>query len=181
MILWPLLLTGLLTFPGWSQEAVLPEPGSLAAIPPAMLEEALSISIDASINIPGEDIKWLVKEVKYTLPGASISIKLYGSDSAIIFTLTPHKRKKPDLLLIAQGQVWFKNKDSGVGYRTSVESLSINYGEKVLFYPFGANPPEGSPLRVEIVIEQYKNKDPKNQGTALPDQNPASVNNGTNP
>lgn len=180
-MLWPILLAGFLTISSWADEAVVPEPGSLAAIPSAMLGDALSISIDATLSKPGEEPKWQVKDIKYTLPGSSVSIKLYGTDSVVIYTLTPHKKRKPDLLLVAQGQVWYKDKDSGVAYRTSVETLAINYGEKVFFYPFGVNPLEASPLRIEIVIEQYSVKETKNHESASAGTSQSAESSGTNP
>ncbi len=145
----------------WAQESKLPVPpppvesGSLASIPVALLGEALTVSVAASIGKPSEPPSWESKDIKYTIPGTSVSARLIGTDVAIIITVTPYKNKDGGLLLVAQGQVWYKDGDAGLRYRTAVDTLSIQFGESVLFYPFGTRPDGGSPLRIELVMDKY--------------------------
>ncbi|GAB1457728.1 hypothetical protein MASR2M48_30360 [Spirochaetota bacterium] len=51
--------------------------------------------------------------------------------------------------------MWYKDGDAGLSYRTTVDTLMVGFGERVLFYPFGANPELGSPLRVELILSKY--------------------------
>lgn len=160
MRLWLVVAASLVATASWAQtpqapQAVAPEPGTIAAIPSALLGEALAISIGASLARPDEAPSWQARDVKYTVPGTSVSIKLIGSDVAIVITVTPYDRRDGDLLLVAQGQVWYKDGDVGLRYRTTVETLSVAYGERILFYPFGATPSSGAPLLVELVIDRY--------------------------
>jgi len=131
------------------------ESGSLAAIPEALLDQALSVSILASVGKPAEEPRWQARDVKYTIPGSSVSVRMVGSDAAIVITLTPYANSSGGLLLVVQGQVWYKDGDASLRYRTTVDTLSIAFGERVLFYPFGSHPDMGAPLRVELVMDKY--------------------------
>jgi len=146
----------------WAQDAPaagLPEPspssGSLESIPSALIGEALTVSIVASVGKPSEAPTWEARDVKYTIPGTPVSVKMIGRDTVIVITITPYKNKDGGLLLIAQGQVWYKDGEAGVRYRTTVDTLTIGFGERVLFYPFGNKPETGAPLRVELVMNAY--------------------------
>lgn len=135
------------------------EPGSLAAIPPELLGEALIVNIAASIGQPSATPVWQAKDIKYTIPGAAVSVKLLGKDVAVLISITPYKTKDGHLLLVAQGQVWYKDATAGVGYRTTINTLAVAYGERILFYPLGAATDGAAPLRVELSMEKYNPAD----------------------
>lgn len=139
------------------------ESGSLASIPPALIGEALTVSILASVSKPSEAPTWEARDIKYTIPGSSVSVKMIGKETAIVITITPYKDKKGGLLLVVQGQVWYKDGEAGVGYRSTVDTLTVSFGERVLFYPFRAKSEGGSPLRVELIMDKYS---PSPEGTA---------------
>ncbi len=132
-----------------------PESGSLASIPAALIGEALTVSIYASVSKTAEAPTWEARDIKYTIPGTSVSVKMIGKETAIVITITPYKDKKGGLMLVVQGQVWYKDGEAGVGYRTTVDTLTVGFGERVLFYPFGAKIEGGSPLRVELIMDKY--------------------------
>lgn len=163
-------LAALLVNVAWAQEPPVaglpglpPEFGTLESIPTALLGEALTVSILASVGKPSETPSWEARDVKYTIPGAPVSVRMIGRDTVIVITITPY-RNKGGLLLVAQGQVWIKDGDSKVQYRTTVDTLSVKLGERVLFYPFGAKPESGAPLRVELVMDAWA--DPEGQSPA---------------
>ncbi|MBN2873554.1 MAG: hypothetical protein JXM71_00540 [Spirochaetales bacterium] len=155
----------------FAQEAALPVPpvapgsvvgaGSLEAIPAALISEALAVSIVASVSKPDEEPSWEARDVKYTIPGTAVSVKMLGSDVAIVITLTPYKTKDGGLLIVAQGQVWYHDGEQGLRYQTTVDTLSVRFGETVLFYPFGTKPDGGSPLRVELIMDRYVPPEPE--------------------
>ena len=140
----------------WAQEPPsASESGSLASIPSALIGEALTVTITASVASVAELPGWEAKDVKYTIPGTAVSVKMVGSEVAIVITVTPYKKKEGGLLLVAQGQVWYKDGDTGLRYRTTIDTLSVAFGERVLFYPFGAHTSDGAPLRVELIMDRY--------------------------
>jgi len=140
----------------WAQE---PPPaagsGSLASIPPALVGEALTVAITASVGSADDVPGWEATDIKYTIPGTAVSVKMVGSEVAIVITVTPYKKKEGGLLLVAQGQVWYKDGDAGLRYRTTIDTLTVAFGERVLFYPFGAHTSDGAPLRVELIMDRY--------------------------
>lgn len=153
----------------WAQQAnVSTESGSLASIPSALLGDALTVSILASLGSPSEAPSWEAKDIKYTIPGTPVSIKMIGSEVVIVITLTPYKNASGGLLLVSQGQVWYKDGDAGLRYRTTVDTLNVGFGERVFFYPFGAHPDLGAPLRVELILAKYLADDVKQDASSLP-------------
>lgn len=159
-----LAAAGFVATASWAQVSPVPtapvaaqarESGSLSSIPEALLGEALAVSIVASIGVSSEAPAWQASDVKYTIPGSAVSVKMIGRDTVIVITVTPYRSKDGGLLLVAQGQVWYKEGDAGLRYRTTVDTLSVRFGERVLFYPFGAHPEAGAPLRVELVMDEY--------------------------
>ena len=120
------------------------------------MSETLTVAIKATVGKRDGPPTWESKDTKYTIPGSSVSVKMIGTDVAILITVTPYKTKDGRLLLLAQGQVWYKEGESGLLYRTTVDTLSVQFGERVLFYPFGIQPDGESPLRVELVMDKYK-------------------------
>lgn len=163
----------------WAQAGAPPIPtlpaesGSLASIPKALVSETLTVNIVASVGRKPASPDWTAKDIKYTIPGSSVSVKMLGADVAILITVTPYKMKDGRLLLLAQGQVWYKEGSEGLSYRTTVETLTVKFGEKVFFYPFGAKPEGGSPLRVELVLDKYQAGDaakPAAQAPGSPNQ-----------
>lgn len=175
----------------WAQTAAPPIPtlpaeaGSLASIPKALVGETLSVNIVASVGKKPASPDWTAKDTKYTIPGSSVSVKMLGSDVAILITVTPYKMKDGRLLLLAQGQVWYKEGSEGLSYRTTVETLSVKFGERVLFYPFGAKPEGGSPLRIELILDKYQpdssakpSAAPAQSGTAIPPPDSGSQDSG---
>lgn len=155
-----LLATMLAAVSSWAQQPAQGlESGSLSSIPSALLGDALSVSILASLGKPAEAPSWEARDVKYTIPGTPVSIKMVGAEAVIVITLTPYKNASGGLLLVAQGQVWYKDGDAGISYRTTVDTLVVAFGERVLFYPFGAHPDVGTPLRVELIMNKYSADD----------------------
>jgi hypothetical protein len=135
------------------------EPGSIEAIPLSMRGEALSVSVKALVNHKDSKDPWQASDRKYTVPGTPVSVKMMGSDVAVVVSLTPYRTKEGSLFMIAQGQVWFREADGTVRYRSTVDSVGVNFGEKLLFYPFGVYADGRAPLRLELVVDPYINDD----------------------
>ncbi len=89
-----------------------------------------------------------------------------------MLTLTPHRSADGKLLLVAQSQVWFKEGES-LSYRTSINTVTVSYGEKLLFYPLGVADGGLAPVRIELSVSRY---DPAN-----PPQLPAASQEKTGP
>jgi hypothetical protein len=96
---------------------------------------------------------WQVQSVKYTVPGSPVPFKFVGANLAVLVQVTPFiRRDAPGLVLVTQGQIWVKNKEGTISYRTAINTLSVNYGEKVYFFPLGLDASGKAPLRLEIAV-----------------------------
>jgi hypothetical protein len=155
--------------------AALPRALDCQVLPEALKESALAVRVHAVVpaasivNLQGpgatppetqgpsspapREKDWEVQSVKYTVPGTPVPFKFVGANVAILIQVTPFSRQDArGLVLVAQGQVWVHNKEGGISYRTTINTLSVNYGETVLFFPLGLDSTGKSPLRLEISV-----------------------------
>jgi hypothetical protein len=63
-----------------------------------------------------------------------------------------------------------------VRYRSTVDTVGVNFGEKLLFYPFGVYADGRAPLRIELVVDPYMNESPSGGAQA---ENKAGTDGGT--
>lgn len=118
-------------------------------------------SAPSSLGSSGEKAQaWRADSVKYTVPGTPVPFKLVGSNVAIIVQITPFEQEDgKGVTLIAQGQVWVRPPDGGLSYHTAVDTLSVDYGETVLFFPLGVAPGGKSSMRLEISVVRASDRD----------------------
>jgi hypothetical protein len=131
-------------------------------LPDALKDKALVVHVTvivpaaaAESGAASQDLgqPWEAQSTKYTVPGTPAPFKLVGSNIAVIVQITPFERDDgKGVTLIAQGQVWVKPPEGGLSYHTTIESLSVDYGETVLFFPLGLDADGGAPIRLEISV-----------------------------
>ena len=96
---------------------------------------------------------WQAQSVKYAVPGTPVPFRFVGPNVVILVQVTPFSRKDADgLVLVAQGQVWVKSPEGGLSYHTTIETLSVEYGETVFFFPLGLDGSGHAPIRLEIAV-----------------------------
>ncbi len=123
------------------------------AIPEALQDKALTVMIHTQIPESPGIPAWEAKEVKSTLPGSAVSVKLVGESLVVLIHVTPYQGSE-GLMLVTQAQVWIKEKDS-ILYHTALNTLKVAFGEPVAFYPLGEGKGKAS-LRVVIVVKPYQ-------------------------
>lgn len=124
-----------------------------AIMPKSTVDQGLSQNNQAQGTGKAEELAWQAENVKYTVPGTPVPFKLVGSNVAIVVQITPYLSDNgKSLTLIAQGQVWIKPPSGGLSYHTNIDTLSVDFGETVLFYPLGVEPEGRTPLRLEIAV-----------------------------
>lgn len=139
-----------------------PEAGSLESIPEELRGEALVLGVSATVTRGADEEPWQASELKYTLNGMPVTLKMVGSAVIVYLTITTYPSRDADLAMITQGQVWFRQDDGSLHYRSTVETISVAFGERVLFYPLGLPDQGPAPLRIELLVRRY---DPA-QGTS---------------
>jgi hypothetical protein len=128
----------------------------------SLLSNALEVTIAARVLPPDEKPIWNVESTKLTLPGRSIRIRLDGENVRIYLVCTPYVQDNGEVLLLAQGQVWFAAPtDNEVKYSSTFSSIPVSFGEKVLFFPLGFSNTEARQkgvvnVEVEIKIVPYR-------------------------
>jgi hypothetical protein len=123
----------------------------------SLLDNALRINIVARILPQGERPVFNVSSSKLTLPGRPVAIQFQGKNILIIASLTPYRRENGNLTLLAQGQIWLQEPATKevMTFQSSVKSLPVSLGQKILFLPLGV--PEdlesGNFFNIELEIE----------------------------
>lgn len=147
-----LLVTAI--FRGSAQEIELEE-----ALRP-ILDKALQLNVIARVLPPGEEQEWNIQSSKLTIPGKSIAVKLFGENIRIFVMLTPYWQENGKLLLVAQGEVLLSEMaESEVKYLSTVKSIPVSLGEKVLFFPLGVSQELRKSFNIQLEIEILSYKD----------------------
>jgi len=127
-------------------------------LPESLTEGALAVKVHALVLpsgvSPSSKAGWQEESIKYTVPGVPVGVKLVGSNVIIMTQVTPFERADGSLTLVAQGQVWLRSASGGLSYRTTIETVSVELGETVFFYPLGIDSAGKAPLRVEISVSR---------------------------
>lgn len=143
-------------------------------IPEALRDKALSVSVQTQVPGTVSAPAWEANEVKYTLPGSAVSVKLVGESLVVLVQATPYQGPE-GLVLVAQAQVWIREQGS-IRYLTVLNTFRIGFGEPVVFYPLGQGGGK-APLRMIIVVNPYLAPLPK----AEPPSRPPKAEPATNP
>jgi len=137
--------------------AVAPMRSLAQDLPEELKEDALAVRVHASVPLAadpqGGKVAWQEESVKYTVPGVPVGVKLLGTNIVVLTHVTPFDRGDGKLTLVAQGQVWVRG-PSGLSYRTTLETVSVAFGETVFFYPLGVSADGKAPLRIEISVNR---------------------------
>jgi len=144
-----------------------------ASVPPdpslqQLLSKALILSISARVLPPDQQDDtpiWNAESNRLTLPGRAIKLRLDGDNVHIYLVCTPYMQDDGEVLLLAQGQVWFTQPtDNENTYFSTYYAIPVSFGESVLFLPLGLSDEEAQQknffnIEVEIKIQQYGQKE----------------------
>lgn len=82
-------------------------------------------------------------------------------------------------VLVAQGQIWVDVPDEGIRYQTTLQTIPIEIGEPIFFFPLGSpNSPEETRIELELEIRPYGEtehnvppweRDPRDPGRIFPE------------
>jgi len=118
-------------------------------------ESAFKVNIIARVK-EGEDVSvWNMEVSKFTISGKTVNVRLVGDNIVVQANITPYNKGKNKIFLVAQGQVWLSSPDQeGIKYLSTLQSLPVTPGEKVIFYPLGVSrEPAKTPFTIEIEIQ----------------------------
>ncbi len=128
----------------------------------SLIDEALQLQITAKVLPPDQQPVWNSQSKKLTIPGRSVAVRLVGDNIRIDVVFTPYQEESGTLLLVAQGQVWFSEApDAKTTYLTTIQSIPVSWGEKVLFFPLGFSSEfaEAPTFNIQLEVEIYPYRD----------------------
>jgi hypothetical protein len=149
-------LGGILVFTalgaGFGQET------SLEELLPELKERAIVLDIVSRVVEQNQQVIWNSVISKVTIPGRPVGIKMVGANVVMALQFTPFFRSRGRNILVAQGQIWVNVADEGMRYQTTLQSIPIEFGEPVFFFPLGSSASPGDAWR-ELQLESRPSGD----------------------
>ena len=103
----------------------------------ALLDQALTVNITARVTENGRETIQSYELTRVTISGRAVRLRLEGGNITVIAEFTPYDEAE-GMVLVAEGQILLQTEDEEVvQYSTSLRSVPITAGEKVVFYPLG--------------------------------------------
>lgn len=103
--------------------------------------EGKELSINITTRILGEENEtiWHMDSSKVTISGEALKVKLSGENLVVVANITPYVNEDNTIFLVAKGEIFLSDTDDSeeVKYYTTLKSLPVDVGEKVIFFPLG--------------------------------------------
>jgi hypothetical protein len=104
---------------------------------------------------------------RVTIPGRPVGIKLVGSNLVVVVQFTPFFGQKGKNMLVAHGQIWIEIPGEGIRYQTTLQTIPMEFGEQVYFYPLGsAAKPEEARIEIQLELLPYRGREDEGHGEA---------------
>lgn len=85
---------------------------------------------------------------------APLDVRLVGRNVVALLQIIPMNLKASVVELMVQGQIWVKMPDESMSYKTTLHSMNVALGSRLLFYPLGMDSRNGAPIAVEIRVDR---------------------------
>ncbi|MDR2743070.1 MAG: hypothetical protein LBB98_13085 [Treponema sp.] len=150
--------------------AVIAQELSLEELVPALKEQAVKMAIVARVVEQNQEEVWNSVNSKVTIPGRPVGMKLVGNNIVVAVQFTPYRQRNGRNILVAQGQIWIDVPNQGIRYQTTMETIPLEYGEQIYFFPLGSGKnPDEPRIEIQVEINPYIEDHP-----SQPSQVPAS-------
>jgi hypothetical protein len=103
---------------------------------PGFRKRALVMDIESQVLDENKTVVWNETHNRIAIPGSPVNIKLVGSNIIVAVQFTPFVHRRGNVL-VAQGQIWINDPDKGMSYYTSIQTIPMEFGEPIYFYPLG--------------------------------------------
>jgi hypothetical protein len=115
------------------------------------------LEIDARMVEQNETVIWSETHRKETLLGSPVGIKLVGNNVIVDIQFTPYFRPGTRYFLVAQTQIWMEIPNQGVRYYTTMQTIPVEFGELLYFFPLGPkNDEDDSRIEVTLTVQPYE-------------------------
>jgi hypothetical protein len=147
----PFTLFGSLLFLA-ANAAVMPQEPSLEELLPGLKDRAVILDIVSRVVEHNQQEVWNSVNSRVTIPGRPVGLRLVGANVVVAVQFTPYFRRKGHSVLVAQGQIWVNVPNEGIRYLTTLQTIPIEFGEPIYFFPLGSADSAGD-ARIEIRLE----------------------------
>jgi hypothetical protein len=156
-------------------------PGGLAAQEPpdgmmsGLRDRAVVLNILARIVEQDQEEIWNSNNSKVTIMGRPVNIKLIGENVVVNVQFTPYQQENGRSLLVAQGQIWINVPNEGVRYQTTLQSIPMEFGEQIYFFPLGkVNSDDEASIEIQLELHPYlENAEPEAELPPTPPEDAA--------
>jgi len=127
--------------------------GGLGEMVSGLRRRAVVMDIDARVLGEEQVVVWNETHRKLAIPGSPVGIKLVGSNVVVEAQFTPFIRRQGSVL-VAQGQIWYNEPGKGISYYTSIQTIPLEFGEPIYFFPLGSSNQFGSSIEIVLTINR---------------------------
>jgi hypothetical protein len=139
-------------------QASLPSPvpadDSSQRLSPRLRGRSLVLDITARVIEQNQNVLWNESHRKETIPGRPVVIRLVGTNVVVEAQFTPYLRRGNQKFLVAQGQIWLEVPNQGIRYHTSIQTIPLEFGEPIYFFPLGPQR-DGGAAYIEVKLTLY--------------------------
>jgi len=119
-----------------------------------LTRQAVLLNINARIIERDRVVSWNESHEKVTIPGRPVEIKLVGTNVVVAVQFTPYVRRGGTRkFLVAQGQIWMETPNQGISYHASIQTIPVQFGEPIYFFPLG--PAREGTSSIEVMLTMY--------------------------
>jgi hypothetical protein len=130
------------------------------------------LDIVARVIEPNQEEVWNSYSSKITIPGRPVNIKLVGENIVVAAQFTPYLRERGNIL-VAQGQIWIDVPDIGIRYQTTIQTIPLEYGELIYFFPLGpVDSGETAHIEIQLELRPYTEEAPADPAASPAPESP---------
>ena len=123
--------------------------------------KVLSVSIELKLLDSNRELSWDAESSHVTVVGRSVNVRLVAEELIIDAYITPFGDFASNLVLVANGEIWFSEQEgeNRIRYESFIKSLPVKPDEKVIFFPLGVAVDSDTniyTLQMEINIQPYE-------------------------
>ncbi|GHV82084.1 hypothetical protein AGMMS49991_06420 [Spirochaetia bacterium] len=128
---------------------------------PQLKDRAVVLDIVARVLEQDQTVVWNQANSRVTIPGRPVGLKLVGDNVVVAVQFTPYRRQNGSIVLVAQGQIWVDVPNQGISYQTTMQTIPMEFGEPVYFFPLGSAKPGESRIEIRIELQPYTEASPE--------------------
>ena len=128
---------------------------------PNLKDQTVILEITARIVDKEEGEVWNSFNSKVTIQGQPVGLKVIGENIVVAVQFIHYLRRDGSNVLVALGQIWMKLPEKGISYQTTMQTINMDFGEQVYFFPLGEFDDSATPdaqIEIQVSLKPYTSK-----------------------